>query len=394
MPTNLRPLSIWEITSWILPMAPEHFRRVLAAEPHLPQGTAGAEGGTRWFTQADLAPLRGHFSHGPRKARYEPARAVRAPLVVFTGPLGFTGRTTALLHLAVSSALSGYRILVIEGDAGSISSLTQPNRLQHADVGAVEQGIFSIIARSAAGHLRQLNEARLDRGDTPVPMEEGLTAALALQITDLIQPSIWPGLDVMSLPAQALLADMQIANWRQSLRGWTPSGTLDLEDLRLCYDLILCDTPRGLGTLALALLGSADILLAPLPLQSGASARLENGLDVLNQAMNLQNAQAQTLARALGQTPPPAPFPQRYILPTRAGADAAKLMAENAARLGDAMLPNALPEIPAVASGQVSHLYDLDYRSLGRLAYAPLRQASDVACRKLAQALLDFAAKP
>ena len=104
---NLRPLSIWEITSWILPMAPEHFRRVLAATPHLPQGSAGAEGGTRWFTAADLIPLRAHFAAAGRKARYQPQYALRAPLVALTGPMGAMGRSTALLHLAVGTALSG-----------------------------------------------------------------------------------------------------------------------------------------------------------------------------------------------------------------------------------------------------------------------------------------------
>ncbi len=49
-----RPLSIWEITTWVLPMASEHLRRVLAQNPALPQGAAGAEGGTRWFAPSDV----------------------------------------------------------------------------------------------------------------------------------------------------------------------------------------------------------------------------------------------------------------------------------------------------------------------------------------------------
>jgi chromosome partitioning protein len=388
MPAHPRPLSIWEITSWILPMAPEHFRRVLAAEPHLPQGTAGAEGGTRWFSPADLAPLRAHFATGPRKARYEPAHGLRAPLVALTGPLGQMGRSTALLHLAVGSALQGYRILVIEGDAGGTSGLTLLNRGNHGDGDTVGQGIVSVIAGAAARHLRKLNEARLDRGDAPMPMDAQLTEALALTPDALIHPSPWPGLDVMPLPPAGLLADVQIGTWRQALRGWNPVEALALEDLRARYDLILVDTPRGLGPLALTLLGAADILLAPLPLQEGALARLETGLQMLSQAVALQEAQAQSLARALGQTPSPAAAPRRLILPTRAGPDAARLMAGYAARLGDALWPDPMPEIPAVAAGQVAHLYDLDYRSLGRLAYAPLRQVSDAACRSLVQSLI------
>ena len=50
-----------------------------------------------------------------------------------------------------------------------------------------------------------------------------------------------------------------------------------------------------------------------------------------------------------------------------------------AAKLGAALLPTPLPEVAAVASGQVAQAYDLDYRQMGRLAYAPLRTACDAA---------------
>ena len=69
-----RLISIWEITTWILPMAPEHLRRVLAAEPDLPQGSTGVEGGTRWFTPAEVAQLRSYFAPRSRKGRYQPQR--------------------------------------------------------------------------------------------------------------------------------------------------------------------------------------------------------------------------------------------------------------------------------------------------------------------------------
>jgi len=41
--------------------------------------------------------------------------------------------------------------------------------------------------------------------------------------------------------------------------------------LRSRYDLILCDTPRGLGPLALSALASADVLLAPVSLKEGGA---------------------------------------------------------------------------------------------------------------------------
>jgi chromosome partitioning protein len=393
-PRANRPLSIWEITSWILPMAPEHFRRVLAATPSLPQGHAGAEGGTRWFTPADLAPLRTHFATGPRKARYAPARPLRAPLVTLTGPTGAMGRSTALLHIATACALSGHRILVIDGDpAGSLGQGLGSTLPGHGDgaEGTVGAGVLSLIARSAARHLRRLNEGRLDRGEAPQPMDAVLNAALTLGADDLIRPSAWPGLDVMAAPPALMQADLQIAGWRAALRSWPPgqalAAALDEESLRQRYDLILCDTPRGLGPLAMALLTSADTLLAPLPLREAGLTRLGAGLQALATATARADAEAQQTAQALGQTAPSQSWQRLAILPTRAGPDAAHLMAGFAAKLGGTLLPNPFPEIDAVASGQIPQFYDLDYRQTGRLAYAPLREACDAAARAVVQAV-------
>ena len=369
-------------------MAPEHFRRVLAADPSLPQGVAGAEGGTRWFAPADLGPLRAHFATGPRKARYQPAYAARAPLVALTGPMGDMGRTTCLLHLATAAALSGYRILVIDGDPCGRLGRTLPALATHGDVVDEGQGagVLSLIARSAAQHLRRLNEVRLDRGETPHPMDAVLTAALTLPAAALIRPSLWPGLDVMAAPPALMQADLQLAGWRQSLRNWQPAAALamalDEGGLRQRYDLILCDTPRGLGPLALSLLAAADVLLAPLP--EDGLPRLAEGLAALGAAASLAEAEALQTARALGQTPAPQLWQSLMVLPTRTGST--RLPAGFAAKLGDSLLPAALPEIPGLGP-DLAQFYDLDYRHIGRLAYAPLRSACDAAWATLASAL-------
>jgi chromosome partitioning protein len=386
----MRQISIWEITSWILPMAPEHFRRVLAATPSLPQGIAGAEGGTRWFSPADLAALRAHFATGPRKGRHQPARPPRAPLVTLTAPLGGMGRSTALLHLATGAALSGYRILVIDGDPAGALGLSLPAPVGPDKTGGA--GVLSLIARSAARHLRRLNEARLDRGEVPQPMDAVMTAALTLGAGDLIRPSLWPGLDVMPAPPALLQADLQISGWGHALRGWSAgpalAAAIEEDGLRQRYDLILCDTPRGLGPLALALLTSADTLLAPLPLQDGALDRLAAGLQALGAATARGDAEALQTARALGQTAAAQTWGGLSVLATRAGPDAGRQMAGFAAKLGDTLLPRPLPEVEAVARGQIAQAYDLDYRQIGRLAYAPLREACDAHVRSVLASLL------
>lgn len=386
-PARPRLISIWEITSWILPMAPEHLRRVLAATPDLPQGSSGVEGGTRWFTPAEVATLRRHFSQSARKARYQPQRPpdAKAPLITLAQPQGRAGRSTAALHLATAAALAGYRVLLIDADpAGDLAQALQVSA-------ATEIGVLGLIARAAARHLRQANEARLDRGEAPLAMDGVLSAALGLHAQDLIRPTLWPGLDLLPAGAGLMQADLQIGRWRMAQARWQPwralADALDSDGLRSRYDLILCDTGRGLGPLALAMLASADVLLAPLPLAPGALQALSAGLEALARALSAMQTEAQITAQALGQTAQPLHWRKLAVLPTRARQDAAALLASYAAKLGPLLLPAALPEIPQIASGAVAQFYDLDYRDVGRLNYAPQRAATEAAWRGVADLL-------
>jgi chromosome partitioning protein len=64
---QLRLFSTWEITRYLIPIAPGHFRRVLKANPDLPQGRSETEGGARWFSLDEVLRLRAHFaSEGAR----------------------------------------------------------------------------------------------------------------------------------------------------------------------------------------------------------------------------------------------------------------------------------------------------------------------------------------
>ncbi len=70
---RLRLFSTWEITRYLIPVAPAHFRRVLRANPALPQGRAETEGGARWFTLDEVLRLRAHFAaEGSRAKDYRP----------------------------------------------------------------------------------------------------------------------------------------------------------------------------------------------------------------------------------------------------------------------------------------------------------------------------------
>ena len=391
--TAARDVSIWEITTWILPMTPEHLRRVLGQNPDLPQGRAGIEGGTRWFTMPQVERLRQHFASiaarhtgqpGRRSKGFTPQRptGAQAPLVVLTGPQGRVGRSTGLLHLAVAAALGGYRILVLDADPGGrLAAQLGVIPDQDANMGAT---ILPLIARSCGVHLRQLNAGRMDRGEAPLPMDEVIAAALEQDATALIRPTVWPGLDVIAATPDLLLGDSQIATWRSALRSWHPAkalaAALDREGLRDRYDLILCDTGRGLGPLVLAVLTSADVLL--LSGMASDAARTAGGLVPLARALQIQDSEATMTARALGQ--PALRFGWRRIV---------AMPVDSAIRrdgLTVAPLPHPLPLIPQVANGQAAHFYALDYRDVGRLTYAPLRDACDATWQGLAGVLADL----
>ena len=84
-------------------------------------------------------------------------------------------------------------------------------------------------------------------------------------------------------------------------------------------------------------------------------------------------SEARMTARALGQPAPDMGWRSLAVLAMGAGSPA--LPAGFAAKPGVHLLPAALPDSP----GGASHLYDIDYRSLGRLAYAPLRAGTEAA---------------
>ena len=159
------------------------------------------------------------------------------------------------------------------------------------------------------------------------------------------------------IPAPPLMAaDLQIGRWR-----WRrPAATLARRlrkrwQRRLASPLCLsCAHRAQLGLLALSMLASADVLLAPLPLAPGALRSLSAGLEALARALSAMQTEVQITAQALGQTALPLQWRRLAVLPTRARQDAAALLASYAAKLGPVLLPAALPEIPQIANGTTS----------------------------------------
>ncbi|MEL6587815.1 MAG: AAA family ATPase, partial [Pseudomonadota bacterium] len=192
---SLRLFSTWEITRYLIPVAQAHFRRVLRANPDLPQGQAETEGGAKWFTLDEVLRLRAFFAAQGSKAKdYTPYRpeGVPAKVVAVANFKGGVGKTSTAAHLAMSAALDGYRVLVIDLDSqGSMTSIFG---------GAVEDEwhtVFPLLARHYGQHLRRENQGRLDRGEAPLPLDETVDAAMGVDPAALVQKTHWPNIDLI-----------------------------------------------------------------------------------------------------------------------------------------------------------------------------------------------------
>jgi chromosome partitioning protein len=261
---RLRKFSTWEVCRYLIPVDPGHLRRVLRQNPDLPQGDG--EGGSKWFTFEEILTLRDHFAaEGVASKGYKSYRPEGQPakVVAVANFKGGVGKTSTCAHLAMSAALDGYKVLVIDLDSqGSMTSIMG---------GKVEdewQTVFPLLARDYALHLERENKVRAARGQTPLPFDETLTEALTVSPRNLVQKTHWPNIDLIGAQLNLYWAEFQVPVWRMQYRSWplwdALVNALDEGGLLDDYDIVFLDTPPALGYLTINALSAADILLVPL----------------------------------------------------------------------------------------------------------------------------------
>ena len=261
---RLRRFSTWEVCRYLLPVAPAHFRRVLKANPDLPQGHG--EGGSKWFSLDEIMALRQHFAaEGAADKEYMPWRPAGQPakIISVANFKGGVGKTSTAAHLAMSAALDGYKVLVIDLDSqGSMTSIMG---------GKVEdewQTAFPLMAKDYALNVEVENRERSAKGLTPLPFDETLAEARNIKARDLIQKTHWENIDLIGAQLNLYWAEFQVPVWRMQLRSWplwdALSNALSGEGILEDYDIIMLDTPPALGYLTINALAAADILLVPL----------------------------------------------------------------------------------------------------------------------------------
>ena len=379
---RLRLFSTWEITRYLIPVAPAHFRRVLKQNPDLPQGLSETEGGAKWFTLDEVLRLRAHFgAEGSRTKPYLPWRpqGLPAKMVAVANFKGGVGKTSTAAHLAMSAALDGYRVLVIDLDSqGSMTSLFGGR------VADEWQTVFPLIARHYATHLRVENQRRVDRGDAPVALDETLTAALGVSAGDLVQKTHWPNIDLIGAQLNLYWAEFQIPVWRMAARGWklwdALSDRLAEDGVLDAYDIVFLDTPPALGYLTINGLAAADILLVPVGasfLEFDSTGRF---FDMLHATFASIEEGENLAARALGRPEMAFQWDAVRAIVTRYDAgQQAELAALMQAYLGRTLAPHRqdFTALIGQAGESVKGIYEADYRDFNRETYARGRETFD-----------------
>jgi chromosome partitioning protein len=379
---TLRLFSTWEITRYLIPVAAAHFRRVLKANPALPQGSCETEGGAKWFTFDEVLRLRAFFgSEGAKRKEYLPYRpkALPAKLVAVANFKGGVGKTSTCAHLAMSAALDGYKVLVIDLDSqGSMTSILG---------GRVEdewQTVFPLLARHYASHLQMENRARAARGEAPQPLEDSLSDALKVKADSLIQNTHWPNIDLIGAQLNLYWSEFQIPVWRMAARGWklwdaltdilAEDGILDR------YDLIFIDTPPALGYLTINGLAAADILLVPTGasfLEFDSTGRF---FDMLHATFASIEEGENRAARALGRDELHFEWDAVQTIVTRYDAgQQAEMAGLMQAYLGRHLSPwrQDFTALIGQAGERVNGIYEADYRDFNRETYMRGRETFD-----------------
>jgi cellulose biosynthesis protein BcsQ len=379
---TLRLFSTWEITRYLIPVATPHFRRVLRANPGLPQGASETEGGAKWFTLDEVLRLRAHFAaEGSRAKEYRPYRppALPAKVAAIANFKGGVGKTSTAAHLAMSAALDGYRVLVVDLDSqGSMTSIFGGQVASEWDT------VFPLIARDYALGLQAENRRRAERGESPLPFEDMLAEALNRRAGDVIRPTHWPNIDLIGAQLNLYWAEFQIPVWRMALKGWklwdALSNAFERDGVLEAYDLVILDTPPALGYLTINGLTAADILLVPLGasfLEFDSTGRF---FDMLHSTFASIEAGENMAARALGR--PEIRFEWdavRAVITRYDAAQQAELAGLMQAYLGRTLSPwrQDFTALVGQAGEQVNGIYEADYRDFNRDTYARGRQTFD-----------------
>lgn len=390
---QLRRFSTWEICRYLIPVAQGHFRRVLKANPALPQGQSETLGGAKWFSLDEVLRLRAFFGQeGSKSKDYVPYRPKDLPakIVAVANFKGGVGKTSMAAHLAMSAALDGYKVLVVDLDSqGSMTSIFG------GKVADEWQTLFPLMARHYAEHLQAENQRRAERGEALIPLDETLTEALDVKTRALIQKTHWPNIDLLGAQLNLYWAEFQVPVWRMQGRGWKLWDALadifTADNVLNDYDVVVLDTPPALGYLTINGLAAADILLVPLGasfLEFDSTGRF---FDMLHTTFQSIEEGENIAARALGRDETIFEWDAvRAVITRYDNSQQAELASLIQAYMGETLSPHRQDYTALIgqAGEQVRGIYEADYRDFNRETYARGRETFDETYAMLKKLLL------
>lgn len=376
---RLRTFSIWEVCRFLIPTEVSVLREALLKHPEWPQGVG--EANAKRFTLDEVFQLREYMQdkiEGLDTLAWKPEKT--PPKVVAVANFkGGVGKTSTCAHLAMSAALDGYRVLVIDLDSqGSLTSIFG---------GRVDDEwttVFPLIASDYANYLRHENTVRQAQGQSPFPIDEILERALEVSPRNLIQPTHWPNIDLIGAQLNLYWAEFQVPVWRMQARSWPLwdglTNALSSEEISGSYDIVFLDTPPALGYLTINALAAADILLIPLGasfLEFDSTGRF---LDMIHTTFaSIEDGENAARKRA-GKDPIKFEWDAVKALITRYDASQQADLAEVIqAYFGDLMISYKQESTAMVgqAGEQVNGIYEADYRDFNRDTYLRGRATFD-----------------
>ncbi len=264
---TLRRFSSWEVSELIFQVNQSTFRGRLAADPSLPAGEVEEDGRQRWFSLDEINELRRRMKIN-RKTLLPPRpqnkRAIRAAIANFKGG---AGKSTVALHFAHAAALDGYRVLCVDFDPQA----TLSHSMGLSDV-SEDHTVWGIMARDLIRETDRMNSAASGAASGTSLPQRRLPSSVRnmgledLRISDFIQSTSWPTIDIIPSCANAAFVEFARAQYRHLNPEWSffaaVSRYLDaLPDD--AYDLILFDCPPAIGYQSMNAVFAADVLYIP-----------------------------------------------------------------------------------------------------------------------------------
>ncbi|ETA50649.1 AAA family ATPase [Ponticoccus alexandrii] len=392
---TLRRFSSWEVSELILGLNQNTFRGKMAADPSLPAGMVEPEGRQRWFTLDEVNTLRRKIR--PRGKSLVPprpgGRAFRTAIANFKGG---AGKSTVALHFAHAAALDGYRVLCVDFDPQA----TLSHSMGLTDV-SEERTVWGIMARDLVRETEAQNAAPRGAASGAALPRRTLPSSITglgiqdLRVSDFIQPTNWPTIDLIPSCANAAFVEFASAQYRHLNPEWSFFAAVNrfldqLPDDQ--WDLIFFDCPPAIGYQSMNAVFAADMLYIP----SGPGYwEYDSTTSFIGQLSEALEDLAHGFEGALSAdkvTLPKAFCDIRFLL-TRyePGNDLHRAMFEAFGKVfGDKLARQPIEMTRAVEqSGRfLSSIYEMDYREMTRETWRRARASFDRAFAEYHEVML------